>query len=127
VAADHKDYLHRSGRTGRAGAEGLVITLVTEREAGKARKLMKKLDLGLPLVDQADHLVTARATPITVDRQGVDKAKRRSDKQGYDKRPKQQRQRSNKQGNKSRSSARRHSNGSGRHSNGPSPKNRSRR
>ncbi|HET9444491.1 MAG TPA: DEAD/DEAH box helicase, partial [Acidimicrobiales bacterium] len=27
VAADHKDYLHRSGRTGRAGAEGVVVSL----------------------------------------------------------------------------------------------------
>ncbi|WP_233574204.1 DEAD/DEAH box helicase [Amycolatopsis panacis] len=28
-AADHKDYLHRAGRTARAGASGIVVTLVT--------------------------------------------------------------------------------------------------
>ncbi|HVF06568.1 MAG TPA: DEAD/DEAH box helicase [Frankiaceae bacterium] len=31
-AADHKDYLHRSGRTARAGASGTVVTLVTRAE-----------------------------------------------------------------------------------------------
>ena len=28
-AADHKDYLHRAGRTARAGASGVVVTLAT--------------------------------------------------------------------------------------------------
>jgi superfamily II DNA/RNA helicase len=30
--ADHKDYLHRSGRTARAGKAGRVVTLVTKQE-----------------------------------------------------------------------------------------------
>ena len=33
---DHKDYLHRSGRTARAGADGMVVALV---EAGQVREL----------------------------------------------------------------------------------------
>ena len=41
---DSKDYIHRSGRTGRAGAEGVVITLVTEHVTQQVRKL--KQDLG---------------------------------------------------------------------------------
>ena len=32
VPADHKDYLHRSGRTARAGKLGRVVTLVTRSE-----------------------------------------------------------------------------------------------
>jgi superfamily II DNA/RNA helicase len=32
AAADHKDYLHRSGRTARAGKGGRVVTLITKRE-----------------------------------------------------------------------------------------------
>lgn len=32
VPADHKDYLHRSGRTARAGESGRVITLATHQE-----------------------------------------------------------------------------------------------
>jgi superfamily II DNA/RNA helicase len=38
---DHKDYLHRSGRTARAGAAGLVIALV---ERGQVRELQRMHD-----------------------------------------------------------------------------------
>ena len=38
---DHKDYLHRSGRTARAGATGLVIALV---ERGQVRELQRLHD-----------------------------------------------------------------------------------
>src|SRR5215469_10919975 len=40
--AEHKTYLHRSGRTGRAGAGGVVITLQTAAQAGDVRSLMRK-------------------------------------------------------------------------------------
>ncbi len=40
--AEHKAYLHRSGRTGRAGASGVVITLQTSAQAGDVRTLMRK-------------------------------------------------------------------------------------
>jgi superfamily II DNA/RNA helicase len=40
--AEHKAYLHRSGRTGRAGASGVVITLHTPAQAGDVRALMRK-------------------------------------------------------------------------------------
>ncbi|MEY2451002.1 MAG: hypothetical protein QOD92_576 [Acidimicrobiaceae bacterium] len=46
LPTDAKDYLHRSGRTGRAGATGVVVSLVTEEDGGKIRKL--KSALGLP-------------------------------------------------------------------------------
>jgi superfamily II DNA/RNA helicase len=39
LPADAKDYVHRSGRTARAGADGVVVTLVTPDIAGAARKL----------------------------------------------------------------------------------------
>ena len=38
-----EDYVHRIGRTGRAGAEGLAITLFTEREKGLAGGLVNVL------------------------------------------------------------------------------------
>jgi superfamily II DNA/RNA helicase len=40
--AEYKAYLHRSGRTGRAGASGVVITLQTPVQAGDVRTVMRK-------------------------------------------------------------------------------------
>jgi len=40
--AEHKAYLHRSGRTGRAGASGVVVTLQTPAQGGDVRALMRK-------------------------------------------------------------------------------------
>jgi superfamily II DNA/RNA helicase len=40
--AEHKAYLHRSGRTARAGAAGTVITLQTPAQAAAVRALMRK-------------------------------------------------------------------------------------
>ncbi|QWF83053.1 DEAD/DEAH box helicase [Amycolatopsis sp. CA-230715] len=38
-AADHKDYLHRSGRTARAGASGAVVTLITNDQRRMVRRM----------------------------------------------------------------------------------------
>ncbi|RJL23282.1 DEAD/DEAH box helicase [Bailinhaonella thermotolerans] len=40
--AEHKAYLHRSGRTARAGAEGVVVTLATGDQHGEVKTLMRK-------------------------------------------------------------------------------------
>ncbi|RLE14020.1 MAG: ATP-dependent helicase [Actinobacteria bacterium] len=47
--ADHKDYLHRSGRTARAGAAGTVISLVTGSQKRAVRRIQDKLDLRHPI------------------------------------------------------------------------------
>jgi superfamily II DNA/RNA helicase len=39
--AEHKAFLHRSGRTARAGAEGIVITVMTPDQAGDVRSLAR--------------------------------------------------------------------------------------
>lgn len=39
---EHKAYLHRSGRTARAGAEGTVITLMTDDQQSEVRDLTRK-------------------------------------------------------------------------------------
>ncbi|HEY0471005.1 MAG TPA: DEAD/DEAH box helicase [Kribbella sp.] len=39
---EHKAYLHRSGRTARAGAEGTVVTLMTDDQVRDVRDLTKK-------------------------------------------------------------------------------------
>jgi superfamily II DNA/RNA helicase len=40
--AEHKAYLHRSGRTARAGAEGAVVTVATPDQAGEVRTLARQ-------------------------------------------------------------------------------------
>jgi superfamily II DNA/RNA helicase len=49
--ADHKDYVHRSGRTGRAGADGTVISFVTADKTKEARAIQRAL--GFPQVLEA--------------------------------------------------------------------------
>ncbi|WP_419760903.1 DEAD/DEAH box helicase [Kocuria rhizophila] len=49
--AEHKSYLHRSGRTARAGASGAVITIATTEERSDVNKLMKKAGV-TPRVDE---------------------------------------------------------------------------
>ncbi len=48
-----KDYVHRSGRTGRAGADGVVVTLVPPDKAKDVRSIQRSLALQLR-VDDAD-------------------------------------------------------------------------
>ncbi len=50
-AADHKDYLHRSGRTARAGASGAVVSLVTRDKKSSVQKLQRQLDINVPFGD----------------------------------------------------------------------------
>jgi len=42
---DATDYVHRSGRTGRAGADGIVVSLLGQGHIAEARKMQRKLEL----------------------------------------------------------------------------------
>ena len=44
--ADEKDYVHRSGRTGRAGASGTVVSLIGGEHRKTASRMQRKLGLG---------------------------------------------------------------------------------
>ena len=48
---DHKAYLHRSGRTARAGVEGVVVTLVLWDQQLEVERLQKRLGVRQPLVE----------------------------------------------------------------------------
>jgi superfamily II DNA/RNA helicase len=47
--ADHKDYLHRSGRTARAGAAGTVVSLVTGAHKRAVQQMLRNLNLQAPI------------------------------------------------------------------------------
>ena len=47
--AEHKAYLHRSGRTARAGAEGVVVTVMTPDQVSDVKALAKAANIG-PIV-----------------------------------------------------------------------------
>ena len=48
---DHKTYLHRAGRTARAGESGLVVTLSLWDEELDIKRLQKRIDCVMPIVE----------------------------------------------------------------------------
>ena len=49
--ADHKTYVHRSGRTARAGESGVVVTLSLWDEELDVKRLQRRLELDEPIVE----------------------------------------------------------------------------
>jgi len=76
---DPDQYVHRIGRTGRAGATGLAINLVTSREEYKLRKIEEHISHELPLRD-IKTLQKSQATEKPVDRDTISIAGGRKDK-----------------------------------------------
>jgi superfamily II DNA/RNA helicase len=48
---DHKGYLHRSGRTARAGETGVAVTLMRWNEENDVRTVQRRLGLSVPIVE----------------------------------------------------------------------------
>jgi superfamily II DNA/RNA helicase len=61
---EHKAYLHRSGRTARAGAQGTVITLMTDEQVSDVRDLTRKAGIK-PTITRLgpDHPLLAELAP----------------------------------------------------------------
>jgi len=62
---EHKAYLHRSGRTARAGARGTVVTLMTSEQVGDVRQLTRAAGIKprTTRFDGAGHPVLAELAP----------------------------------------------------------------
>lgn len=63
--AEHKSYLHRSGRTARAGAAGTVITLMTDEQRADVRSLARAAGITptTTKVNSPDHPVLRELAP----------------------------------------------------------------
>jgi superfamily II DNA/RNA helicase len=48
---DQKAYLHRSGRTARAGSTGVVVSLLLWNQAIDAEVIMRRLNLKRPIIE----------------------------------------------------------------------------
>ena len=51
IPEDHKAYLHRSGRTARAGQAGVVVTLVQWNQILEVERIQARIGLRLPIVE----------------------------------------------------------------------------
>ena len=59
---DHKTYVHRSGRTARAGAGGVVVSMLTSDQMKDARAVMRKIDLNEPITEPSIDYIRALAS-----------------------------------------------------------------
>ncbi len=59
---DHESYIHRIGRTGRAGKEGIAITLITKTELRSLQYVQRKFNVVIDPIDvpSRDSIVKAR-------------------------------------------------------------------
>lgn len=88
--AEHKAYLHRSGRTARAGSDGVVITLMTPDQVADVRSLAKAAGITPTITrmapghaltrsfvgDEAPHVAPAPRPPVQQQRPNQRQAER---------------------------------------------------
>jgi superfamily II DNA/RNA helicase len=93
LPTDETHYVHRAGRTGRMGAEGLVLTIVEPREAHVMPRIARRLGVDIRAADlQKGRLVPDRGDKPGVARQAREDgderdAGRRGDRGGREEEP----------------------------------------
>jgi superfamily II DNA/RNA helicase len=58
IPADHKDYLHRSGRTARAGKGGVVVSLITADQRRAVKSIQRAVGLDGRIHDPNEDWLT---------------------------------------------------------------------
>jgi superfamily II DNA/RNA helicase len=88
---DHKDYLHRGGRTARAGESGSVVTLVTPNQRRDMTRLMKAAGIvpqttqvrsGEEALSQITGAQTPSGIPVTITAPVVERRQRSASSRG---------------------------------------------
>jgi superfamily II DNA/RNA helicase/cold shock CspA family protein len=76
--ADATDYLHRSGRTGRAGKTGIVVSLIMKEHQKATRLLQRALGLEERVHAPSDAVVSRRPSPVLADTPALSERPQRS-------------------------------------------------
>jgi superfamily II DNA/RNA helicase len=63
-AADATDYVHRSGRTGRAGADGTVVSLIGTEHVAATRVIQRRLGLSSAMSSPEDSSLTVGGAQV---------------------------------------------------------------
>jgi len=71
---DEKDYLHRSGRTARAGESGVAVTLQLWNQENETRVVQRRLGLKVPVVEVFSNNPGLRDLPTWAKEQDAEKA-----------------------------------------------------
>ena len=67
IPEDHESYIHRIGRTGRAGKEGVAITLATKSDVRTVHYIERKFNVAIAPIDvpSRDMILKARLEEAT--------------------------------------------------------------
>ena len=96
VPRDPEDYVHRIGRTARAGRSGKAITLVNGKDCLALRNIEKLLEKKVPVQDLPEGMEAPKEEPETPNKKGRRKynnrrGKSKSSDEGVENKPRKKR------------------------------------